>query len=54
MLTIDTHLLTLGKKFFFEIRKEGNFQVSQKSNCLDDYVLEYRADLTFSIYTAGA
>jgi hypothetical protein len=41
-------------KFFFEKKKrKRKFEVSQKSNCLYDYVLEYRADLTFSIYTAG-
>ncbi len=43
---------TLGISFSLKKKKE-NFQVLQKSNCLYDYVLEYRADLTFSVYTAG-
>jgi hypothetical protein len=55
MLTIDTHLVTLGISFSLKKKKKRKrkFEVSQKSNCLYDYVLEYRADLTFSIYTAG-
>ena len=51
MLTIDTHLIT--RRVSSSLKKKDEFQVLQKSNCLYDYVLQYRADLTFFVYSAG-
>jgi hypothetical protein len=51
---VDNRYSLEKKVFSFALnQEEGHFQVSQKSNCLYDYILEYRADLTFSVYTAG-